>query len=97
MDIVVVIILLLLFNTYLVKLLASRFIHFNENYSKILLFIHFAITLGYIAYTVYSRSDSVSYFYKSANTDEWFSFFDTGTSFIGFISWTFSNACSLSY
>jgi len=97
MDIVVVIILLLLFNTYLVKLLASRFIHFNENYSKILLFIHFAITLGYIAYTVYSRSDSVSYFYKSANTDEWFSFFDTGTSFIGFITWPFSNALSLSF
>ncbi len=97
MDIVVVIILILLFNTYLIKLLSSRFIHLNENYTKVLLFIHFAITLGYIFYTIYSRSDSVSYFSKSANTDEWLSFFNTGTSFIGFLTWPFSNALSLSF
>ena len=97
MDIVVIIILILLFNTYLVKLLSSRFIHLNENYTKFLLFLHFAITLGYIAYTFYSRSDSVSYFSKSANSDEWFSFFNTGTSFIGFLTWPFSNALSLSF
>jgi len=97
MDIVVIIILILLFNSYLCKLLASKFIYMNENFTRVLLFFHYALTIGYIIYTIYSRSDSVSYFSKSANTDEWFSFFKTGTNFIGFLTWPFSNALSLSF
>lgn len=97
MDIVLVIVFIWLLNSYLVKLLASRFIHLNESYTKVLLFVHFAITLGYIVYTIYSRSDSASYFSKSANSDEWLSFFKTGTNFIGFLTWPFSNALSLSF
>ena len=97
MDIIIVIILILLLNSYLVKYFTSRYELRFKNYLWTLFTVHFMLTCTYIFYTLTSRSDSVSYFLRTSQTTDWQSLYMTGTKFVGFLAWPFINKLGLSY
>lgn len=97
MEFIFVIALVLLFNSLLVRVLKSRFDLQTQNYLWILFFIHFLLTICYIAYSYATRSDSFAYYERTSNLNDWFSRFAYGTAFIEFLSYPFIKLFSLSY
>ncbi len=97
MEVVFIILLILLVNTFFVKLLRSKFKVKSEGYLWLLFTVHFILTTAYILYTSTSRSDSFNYYNKTMYIDDWFSFFQTGTKFIGFLAWPLSRTIGLGY
>jgi hypothetical protein len=97
MDVVLVLLLILLINTYLIKLLASNFRVRSETYLWTLFIVHAILTLAYILYASSSRSDSVNYFNKAYYADSWLEYFQTGTKFIVFLAMPFVKSLGLSY
>jgi hypothetical protein len=69
----------------------------SQEYLRGLFFFHFLISIGYFLYTLSARSDSVSYFLRTTEAGSWLSLYETGTKFIGFVSWPFINILNLSY
>ncbi len=84
-------------NAYLVKYVNARFNLRSKNYIWTLFAVHFLLTCAYIVYTASSRSDSVSYFLRTSEATDWLSLYESGTKFIGFLSWPFINVLDLSY
>ena len=97
MDIIIIILILLLINSYLVKYVSQNFKVNSQGFLWTLFFFHFIISIGYLFYTLSSRSDSVSYFLRTSETSSWFKLYETGTRFVGFFSWPFINVLDLSY
>lgn len=97
MDIIIIILLLLLINSYLVKYVSQNFSVSSQEYLWGLFFFHFLISIGYFLYTLSARSDSVSYFLRTSEAGSWLNLYETGTKFIGFVSWPFINILNLSY
>ncbi len=97
MDIIYVILFVLLFNAYFIKVIAGRVINVKENYLWFLFVVHFLLTITYLIFASQSRSDSVSYYNNTLDTEDWTVFFQTGTKFIGFVAWPFINILGLSY
>ena len=97
MDIVYIILFILLFNAYFIKVIAGRLADVRENYMWMLFAVHFILTVAYLLYAAQSRSDSVSYYNNTQDVEDWLLFFETGTKFIGFLSWPFINLLGLSY
>ena len=97
MEVVFIILLILLLNTFFIKSLYSRFKVKSEGYLWLLFTVHFILTTAYILYTTSSRSDSFNYYNKTLYTDDWFSFLKTGTKFIGFLAWPLTRTIGLGY
>ena len=97
MDIIIIILLLLLINSYLIKYVSQNYKVSSSQYLWGLFIFHFLISIGYFIYTFYSRSDSSSYYIRTSETTLWFSLFEKGTKFIGFVAWPFINYLNLSY
>lgn len=97
MDILFVIIISFVLNSYLINRISNRFVNVATSYLWILFVIHIFLTCIYFLYAANSTSDSVSYFNVSSNSYEWFSHFNTGTSFIHFLAWPFTSFFGFSY
>ena len=97
MEVVLIILLILLVNAFFVKVLSSNFKVKSEGYLWLLFTVHFILTIAYILYSSSSRSDSFNYYNKTLYTDDWFSFFKSGTKFIGFLAWPFTQTLGLGY
>ncbi len=97
MDIVIIILLILLVNTYIVKALMNNFDIPSERYMWILFMVHYALCTIYILNAFATRSDSFSYFERSFRAENWLDLFKYGTSFIDFLAWPFIKVFSLSY
>lgn len=97
MDVLLVFLMILLINTYLIKLVASNFKVRSENYLWTLFVVHALLTLAYILYASSTRSDSVNYFNKAYYADSWGAYFQTGTKFIVFLAMPFVKILGLSY
>ncbi len=97
MDILIVILLILLFNAYLIRLLADRFPVHSPGYLWTLFIFHFLMTIAYTAYALSTASDSISYYRVTAASDDWLSHLETGTEFIHFLAWPFVSGLNLSY
>ena len=76
-------------NSFLVKYVSQHFNVNSQGYIWGLFFFHFLISIGYLLYTISSRSDSVSYFTRTGDAASWISLFETGTKFVGFVAWPF--------
>ena len=97
MEIILVILLILLFNAFFIKSFASSFRINSANYLWVLFALHFVLTIAYLLYTLNARSDSFGYYNKTASVEDWFSLFENGTKFVGFVAWPFINGLNLSY
>ena len=97
MDILYLIIFILLFNTYFIKVIAGRVGNVRESYLWTLFIIHFLLTATYIFLAAQSRSDSTSYFENAGREENWLFLFETGTKFVAFLAWPFINILGLSY
>ena len=97
MDIIIIILIFLLINSYLIKYVSQNFKVNSQGFLWTLFFFHFIISIGYLFYTLSSRSDSVSYFLRTSEAASWFKLYETGTRFVGFFSWPFINILDLSY
>ena len=97
MEVVLIILLILLLNAFFVKVLYSNFKVKSEGYLWLLFTVHFILTIAYILYSSSSRSDSFNYYNKTLYTDDWFSFFKSGTKFIGFLAWPLTQTLGLGY
>ena len=97
MEVVLIILLILLVNAFFVKVLSSNYKVKSEGYLWLLFTVHFILTIAYILYASSSRSDSFNYFNKTLYNDDWFSFFKSGTKFIGFLAWPLTQTLGLGY
>jgi hypothetical protein len=97
MEVVFIILLILLLNTFFVKVLYSNFKVKSEGYLWLLFTVHFILTIAYILYSSSSRSDSFNYYNKTLYEEDWFSFFKSGTKFIGFLAWPLTRTLGLGY
>jgi hypothetical protein len=97
MDVIFIILFIFLLNSFFIRSLAADTRIHSTGYLWLLFSVHLLLTIAYVLYTVDNRSDSVSYFTSANNTSDWFSFFETGTKFVGFIAWPFINVLGLSY
>jgi len=97
MDIIAIIFLILLVNTYLIKALVNRFDIASERYLWILFIVHFLMTSAYMLYAYFTTSDSIAYYKTTAASEEWLVFLKTGTPFIHFLAWPFVAVLGLSY
>jgi len=97
MDIIFVILLILLFNTYIIKALSNRFDIASENYLWLLFGVHFTLSSVYMLLAYFSSSDSVAYYNNTSSTENWLQLLHTGTRFIHFLAWPFISLLNLSY
>jgi hypothetical protein len=97
MDILAIIFLILLVNTYLIKALVNRFDIASERYLWVMFIVHFLMTSAYMLYAYFTASDSVAYYDTAQASEEWLVFFKTGTPFIHFLAWPFIAVIGLSY
>jgi hypothetical protein len=97
MDSVIVLILMLFFYGLIIRIVCWFYDSIRESYLWILGSIHIVLSATYIIYSLTSATDSRKYFKVSANSDSWLTLFDTGTSFISFLTWPFTRFLGLSY
>lgn len=97
MDIVIVIILVAFLYGFIKYLLAQKLDKREAPYIWTLAVVHILLSSVYYIYAAFSSSDSQRYYRISSTTDDWFGFFGTGTTFIKFIAWPFTNYIGLSY
>lgn len=97
MDIIIIILLILLLNTYIIKAVSNRFEIASENYLWILFAVHFSLSSVYMILSYFSSSDSVAYYNNTLLSTDWLQQLHTGTRFIHFIAWPFISIFNLSY
>lgn len=97
MDIFLVIILISLFNFIIFGIIANTNASINKSYLWMLFLVHLALSFVYFIYAGITTSDSIAYYKVSSTTQSWLSFFQTGSPFIRFFAWPFSNFFQLSY
>ncbi|HMO33802.1 MAG TPA: hypothetical protein PKE07_12485 [Lacibacter sp.] len=105
MDLIVVILLVLLLYLFQrqrwIRRVSdiSRFSRTPEpvGYIDILAGLHLGLFLVYYSYALVERSDSVSYWFYTSESDNWLMWWGTDTRFIQFITWPLSSFLGLSY
>lgn len=97
MDVVAVLLLIGLANWLLITYISNHFITNKAVYLWWLFAIHGLMTAAYIVYVAYSASDSVAYYNKTTNDEDWLLLWDSGTTFIHFVAWPFIHIVNLSY
>ncbi len=97
MEVIFIILFILLVNTFIIRTISSRYSVASENYLWVLFIVHYLLTIAYLVYSSSSRSDSQNYYYTTFNVNDWLTLFQTGTKFVGFVLWPFSNVLELSY
>ena len=101
MDIVLT--LIIIFGIYFLqrRTLVQGFVSDNngvtENYFDILFGVHFFFSLIYMIYAFVNRSDSGEYYRITVETASWGELFESGTLFVRFLCYPFSNILGLSY
>ncbi len=66
-------------------------------YFDILLTMHIFLWIVYLIYSLSNNSDSGEYYRYSVESESWFELLGTGTGFIRFLAYPFSNLLNLSY
>ncbi len=85
-------------NQPILKSYRKKFFFFSIPLMNKLYFYHLLFWGVYYIYTVFNRSDSKNYFEKSANYDgSWSDLLVTGTKFIEFVAYPFTNTFGFSY
>ena len=97
MDIIIVILFIILINAFIIKALSNNFEISSESYLWVLFIVHFLLTIAYILYAYFTASDSVNYYDKTIQSENWLAFFQTGTQFINFLAWPFVVLLGLKY
>ena len=69
----------------------------TENYFDILFSVHLLFWLIYLIYAYVNRSDSGEYYRVTVETSSWGELFQSGTLFVRFLCYPFSNILGLSY
>ena len=69
----------------------------TENYFDILFSVHIFFWLIYLIYAFINRSDSGEYYRLTVETASWGELFESGTPFVRFLCYPFSNILGLSY
>lgn len=86
-----------MFTYFLINSITERVNNISSKYLWRLFAIHFILTITYFIYAGSHASDSVNYYTKTSNTDDWFSLFQTGSVFIPFLSFFFIKYLYFSY
>ncbi|MBF8964228.1 hypothetical protein I0P70_13315 [Pontibacter sp. FD36] len=95
---VVLIFILYLINQPLLKSYQKKFSFFSVTLMNKLYFYHLLFWGVYYAYTLFNNSDSKTYFARSAEyTGAWTNLLVTGTRFIEFVAYPFTNTFGFSY
>lgn len=97
---VLLLFLLYFINQPLLKFYQKKFSFFSISLMNKLYFYHLLFWGVYYAYTLFNRSDSKSYFERSASgyfEGGWIDLLTTGTNFIRFVAFPFTNTLSFSY
>ncbi len=97
MDVVAVLLLIVLANWLFITYITNRFLMNKTAYLWWLFAIHSLMTAAYMIYVAYSASDSVAYYNKTSNDENWFALWESGTTFIHFVAWPFIHFADLSY
>jgi hypothetical protein len=97
MDVFVIILLVLLFNSYFIKAMSDRHNIASERYLWTLFIVHFILSTAYMIYAAYTTSDSISYYAKTTASEQWITLWGVGTPFIHFVAWPFAGLLGLSY
>jgi hypothetical protein len=88
---------MLLVNAYMIKAFANRFNIASEQYLWGLFIVHFLLSSAYMIYAALTASDSISYYVKTTDAENWISLWGVGTPFIHFFAWPFAGLLNLSY
>lgn len=97
MSLLFIILFIFLFTYFLINSITERVNNISSKYLWRLFAIHFILTIAYFLYAGSNASDSVNYYTKTSNADDWFSLFQTGSVFITFLSFFFIKYLYLSY
>jgi hypothetical protein len=82
----------------LLQMLKQRLPWFQLGMMKNLYWFHSLFTLIYYVFQLFARSDSQEYFHRTQyNYADWFSAYNTGTSFIDFVGYPFINYLGFSF
>ncbi|MHC2993862.1 hypothetical protein OB13_20610, partial [Pontibacter sp. HJ8] len=85
-------------NQSILKSYRRKFSFFSISLMNKLYFYHIIFWGVYYTYTVFNKSDSKNYFEKSANFDKsWSELLVTGTRFIEFVAYPFTNTLGFNY
>ncbi|PKV63215.1 hypothetical protein [Pontibacter ramchanderi] len=95
---IILIFILYALNQPLLKSYKKKYFFFSVSLMNKLYFYHIIFFLVYYVYASLNPSDSKSYFVKSSNQDKvWLDFFSTGTRFVEFVAYPFTNSLGFSY
>jgi len=97
MDVFLVLIFISLLNLVVFGVISNANQNISKAYLWTLYIVHICLSLVYFIYAGITTSDSIAYYKVSSNTQDWVSFFQTGSPFIRFLAWPFSNLMQLSY
>ena len=105
MDVVIVFIVLMLIYLLQRSVWNRRIAEIEKNhrqpsssgYVDLLAFLHLVLFIVYFVYALVERSDSGNYHRLTSESEDWFYWWGTDTSFIMFITWPFSHFLGLSY
>lgn len=97
MDIIVTSILILLVNTYFIKVACVKYKVHSESYLWVLFFVHILLSAVYLFMALSTASDSLAYYKEASTESNWFHLWGTSTPFIEFLAWPFAYLIGLSY
>ncbi len=97
MDIFLVLIVISLLNLVVFGVINNANQNISKPYLWTLYIVHMCLSLVYFIYAGITTSDSIAYYKVSSNSQDWLIFFQTGSPFIRFLAWPFSNLMQLSY
>ena len=97
MDVFLVLIFISLLNLVVFGVISNANQNISKAYLWTLYIVHICLSLVYFIYAGITTSDSIAYYKVSSNSQDWLSFFQTGSPFIRFLAWPFSNLMQLSY
>jgi hypothetical protein len=97
MDIFLILVFITLLNLLVFGIINNTNSNISKSFLWALYIVHISLTLVYFIYAGITTSDSIAYYKVSSNSQDWVSFFQTGSPFIRFLAWPFSNLMQLSY
>jgi len=97
MDVFFILIFISLLNLLVFGVINNTNQNIKKAYLWTLYLIHLCLSLVYFIYAGITTSDSIAYYKVSSNSQDWVGFFQTGSPFIRFFAWPFSNLMQLSY
>ena len=97
MDIFLILVFISLLNLLVFGVIDNTNSSISKPYLWVLYIVHICLSLVYFIYAGITTSDSIAYYKVSSNSQDWVSFFQTGSPFIRFLAWPFSNLMQLSY